>query len=61
MRRLNIKCDLEPETSLTIAMTPEQTARYVEITDPEFIAAAFAENLPTPPVFPVVENLNVIG
>ena len=27
LRRLNIKCNLEPETSLTIAMTPEQTAR----------------------------------
>ena len=27
LRRLNIKCDLEAETSLTIAMTPEQTAR----------------------------------
>jgi len=48
-------------TLMLEVMTPEQTARYVEITDPEFIAAAFAENLPTPPVFPVVENLNVIG
>src|SRR3982751_4933786 len=37
-------------TLMLEVMTPEQTARYVEITDPEFIAAAFAENLPTPPV-----------
>jgi hypothetical protein len=43
-------------------MTPEQTARYVEITKPEFIAAACAEHLPTPaPASVVVENLNVIG
>jgi glycine/D-amino acid oxidase-like deaminating enzyme len=27
LRRLNIKCHLEPRTSLTIAMTPEQDAR----------------------------------
>ena len=27
LRRLNIKCNLTPETSLTIAMTPEETAR----------------------------------
>ena len=42
-------------------MTPEQTKRYIEITDPEFIAAAFSEPLPMPPVGIVVENLNVIG
>ncbi len=27
LRRLNIKCELEPATALTIALTPEQTAR----------------------------------
>jgi hypothetical protein len=43
-------------------MTPEQTARYVEVTKPEFIAAAFSERLPMPPpASVVVENLNVIG
>lgn len=43
-------------------MTPEQTARYVEITDPAFIAAAFAESLPTPPPNAVrAENLQLIG
>jgi hypothetical protein len=43
-------------------MTPEQTERYIEITQPEFIAAAFSERLPTPPpTSVVVENLNVIG
>ena len=26
-------------------MTPEQTARYIEITDPKFMEAAFAETL----------------
>ena len=48
-------------TFMLEVMTQEQTARYVEITNPEFIAAAFAEHLPTPPVGAVVENLNVIG
>lgn len=43
-------------------MTPEQTARYVEITSPEFIAKAMEMHPPTPPtVDTVVENLNVIG
>ena len=30
-------------------MTPEQTARYVEITDPNFISRAFGINLPPAP------------
>ncbi|CAN5750693.1 hypothetical protein BH20ACI4_BH20ACI4_17410 [soil metagenome] len=40
-------------------MTPEQTARYVEITDPEFIAEVFGgihkQNAP------LTDNLNLIG
>jgi len=48
-------------TFMLEVMTPEQTARYVEITNPDFIAAAFADSLPTPPAGVVVENLNVIG
>lgn len=45
-------------------MTPEQTQRYVEITDPEFMSAAFADVLaqthpPTGRVLPA--ELNVIG
>ena len=39
-------------------MTPEQTARYVEITDPEFLARAFG--IPLPPA-QMPENLNLIG
>ncbi|HEV8593329.1 MAG TPA: hypothetical protein VGQ55_14595 [Pyrinomonadaceae bacterium] len=42
-------------------MTPEQTARYIEITSPEFIAAAFADALPVGNPNASVENLNVIG
>jgi hypothetical protein len=43
-------------------MTPEQTARYIEITDPEFIAKAMQQHPPTPPTEgTVIENLNVIG
>jgi hypothetical protein len=43
-------------------MTPEQTARYVEIANPEFIAQFFG----APPDASIVsnqpaENLNVIG
>ena len=38
-------------------MTPEQTARYVEITSPEFIAEFFGQQIP--PTTP--ENLNLIG
>lgn len=40
-------------------MTPEQTARYVEITNPEFIAQAFG--MPIPQSNAVTERLNVIG
>jgi len=40
-------------------MTPEQTARYVEITDPAFIARAFGIPMPEPNA--VAENLNLIG
>lgn len=40
-------------------MTPEQTARYVEITSPEFLAQAFG--MPMPPVAGQSENLNLIG
>lgn len=39
-------------------MTPEQTARYVEITSPEFLSAAFGVQLPTNTAS---ENLNLIG
>lgn len=39
-------------------MTPEQTARYVEITSPEFLAKAFGVQLPTGAAS---ENLNLIG
>jgi hypothetical protein len=43
-------------------MTPEQTARYIEITSPEFIAKAMEMHPPTPPTAGTfVENLNVIG
>jgi hypothetical protein len=40
-------------------MTPEQTARYVEITDPEFLARAFGIPMPKPNI--IAENLNLIG
>lgn len=40
-------------------MTPEQTARYVEITDPQFIAKAFGGQIP--PQLQVTSNLNLIG
>ena len=43
-------------------MTPEQTARYIEITQPEFIARAFGDafqfHIPTQAP---AENLNLIG
>lgn len=42
-------------------MTPEQTARYIEITDPEFIAKAFAEIIPPQPNRSAPENLRLIG
>jgi hypothetical protein len=52
------------DTFMLEVMTPEQTARYVEITDPKFIAAAFErafEN--TGPKTPVniPAELNLIG
>lgn len=40
-------------------MTPEQTRRYVEITDPAFIAQAF--NMPVPQTDAATERLNLIG
>ncbi|MDQ3180121.1 MAG: hypothetical protein M3Q33_06335 [Acidobacteriota bacterium] len=44
-------------------MTPEQTARYVEITNPDFIAQAFQESfqMPLPPPTVAPNNLNLIG
>ncbi len=40
-------------------MTPEQTARYVEITSPEFIAEAFGGMHEQ--TAPLTDNLNLIG
>ena len=40
-------------------MTPEQTARYIEITNPEFIAKAFGDAFPVPQTVP--SNLNLVG
>lgn len=40
-------------------MTPEQTARYVEITNPEFIARVF--DMPMPEPNAIAENFNLIG
>jgi hypothetical protein len=51
------------DTFMLEVMTPEQTARYVEITNPEFMQQAFAEafqNMPSAPV-QVPENLSLIG
>lgn len=49
-------------TFMLEVMTPEQTARYIEITDPEFIAKAFADSLPVyQPQVSVGENLDLIG
>ncbi|HMJ09516.1 MAG TPA: hypothetical protein VK468_10950 [Pyrinomonadaceae bacterium] len=45
-------------------MTPEQTTRYREITSPEFIAKAFAGEIPEftpPPAAAARDNLNLIG
>ena len=39
-------------------MTPEQTARYIEITQPEFFAEALGITFPQNAV---TENLNLIG
>lgn len=41
-------------------MTPEQTARYLEVLDPAFISAAFGITLP-PPNVQAPSNLNLIG
>lgn len=41
-------------------MTPEMTARYIEIANPEFFAKAFAEFVPQPAGISA-EQLNVIG
>ncbi len=40
-------------------MTPEQTARYVEIANPEFLAQAFGVTIPQN--IPAAGNLNLIG
>ena len=40
-------------------MTPEMTARYIEITDPAFLANAFEGFIP--PTTSVTDNLNLIG
>lgn len=40
-------------------MTPEQTKRYVEITDPEYIAQVFGTHIT--PTETITENLNLIG
>lgn len=52
-------------TFMLEVMTPEQTARYIEITDPKFMEAAFEqalkENYPVPNTEPVPADLNVIG
>ena len=49
---------------LVEVMTPEQTKRYVEITDPEFIKRAFSEMLAAKPPVAVdapAANLSLIG
>ena len=49
-------------TFMLEVMTPEQTARYVEITDPAFIAKAFQGGADAPvEVKQPAENLNLIG
>jgi len=40
-------------------MTPEQTARYIEVTSPEFLARAFGMPMPEPNI--IAENFNLIG
>jgi hypothetical protein len=40
-------------------MTPEMTARYVEITSPEFLAKAF-QGVITPTIS-MTDNLNLVG
>jgi hypothetical protein len=50
-------------TFMLEVMTPEQTARYIEITDPEFMAKAFAGafDAHVEASKPAAENLNLIG
>lgn len=50
-------------TFMLEVMTPEQTARYVEITDPAFLAQAFSQGFPDAPVphQQPAENLSLIG
>jgi hypothetical protein len=43
-------------------MTPEQTERYVEITNPAFMKKAFAESFRTPPQTTIVNEVpSLIG
>lgn len=42
-------------------MTPEQTERYVEITDPEFMKAAFAGAFAPPPANANYDGVGLIG
>ncbi|MGQ0541831.1 MAG: hypothetical protein ACT4O9_08270 [Blastocatellia bacterium] len=43
-------------------MTPEQTQRYIEITEPKFMSAAFDAALQNSgPAVPVPAELNLIG
>jgi hypothetical protein len=52
-------------TFMLEVMTPEQTARYIEITDPKFMEAAFEEalknNYPAPILEKIPAELNLIG
>lgn len=52
-------------TFMLEVMTPEQTERYIEITDPKFMETAFEEalknNYPTPSMRTIPAELNVIG
>ena len=52
-------------TFMLEVMTPEQTARYIEITDPTFMEAAFEEalknNSPAPTLEKIPAELNLIG
>ena len=50
------------ETFMLEVMTPEQTARYIEITDPEFMAKAFSGAFDAHvEASKQAENLNLIG
>lgn len=48
-------------TFMLEVMTPEQTARYIEITSPDFVTAMFADALPVADPNARVSNMNVIG